>query len=81
MVVSLNPCPCGHLGSDVKECICTSNQIKNYMKKISGPLLDRIDIQIRVPNVKFEELSDKKSDITSLVMRKKVEMAREIQKE
>lgn len=81
MVVSLNPCPCGYQGSDVKECICTPNQIKNYMKKISGPLLDRIDIQIRVPNVKFSELSDKKSDITSEVMRKKVEAARQIQKE
>ncbi len=81
LIVSLNPCPCGYYGSGVKECTCTENRIKNYMKKISGPLLDRIDIQIEVPNVLYKDISNEKSEITSEVMAKKVAVAREIQKE
>ena len=81
LIVSLNPCPCGYYGSGVKECTCTENRIKNYMKKISGPLLDRIDIQIEVPNVLYKDISDEKSKITSEVMAKKVATARQIQKE
>lgn len=81
LIASLNPCPCGYYGSNVKECSCTDNQIKNYMKKISGPLLDRIDIQIEVANVTYKDISDKKSEMTSKVMAEKVEAARQIQKE
>lgn len=81
LIVSLNPCPCGYYGSGVKECTCSENRIKNYMKKISGPLLDRIDIQIEVPNVLYKDISDEKSKITSEVMAKKVAVCRQIQKE
>lgn len=81
LIVSLNPCPCGYYGSGVKECTCTENRIKNYMKKISGPLLDRIDIQIEVPNVLYKDISDEKSKITSEVMAKRVLACRQIQKE
>lgn len=81
VIASLNPCPCGYYGSGLKECSCSTTQIKNYMKKISGPLLDRIDIQIEVPNVNYDEISASKSEITSKVMREKVAAARQIQKE
>ena len=81
LIASLNPCPCGYYGSNVKECTCSEHQIRNYMKKISGPLLDRIDIQIEVPNVLYKDISEGKSEITSEVMAKKVEIARQIQKE
>jgi magnesium chelatase family protein len=81
IVASLNPCPCGYHSSHLKECTCSPNQIKNYMKKISGPLLDRIDIQISVPSVKYEDISGEKSSMTSEVMRERVKVAREIQKE
>ncbi|MBE7029549.1 MAG: YifB family Mg chelatase-like AAA ATPase [Clostridia bacterium] len=81
LIASLNPCPCGYYGSNVKECTCSDAQIRNYMKKISGPLLDRIDIQIEVPNVLYKDISDEKSKISSKVMAEMVLTAREIQKE
>lgn len=81
LIVSLNPCPCGYFGSGIKECTCSDRQIKNYMKKISGPLLDRIDIQLEVANVKYSDISDKKSEIDSKYMAERVAVAREIQKE
>ena len=81
LIASLNPCPCGYYGSGVKECSCTEHQIRNYMKKISGPLLDRIDIQIEVPNVSYKDISDEKSKITSEIMARQVAVARQIQKE
>lgn len=81
LVASLNPCPCGYYGSGIKECSCTERQIKNYVRKISGPLLDRIDIQIEVPNVEYSELSNGKSKMDSKMMREHVTRAREVQKE
>lgn len=81
LIASLNPCPCGYYGSGVKECSCTEHQIRNYMKKISGPLLDRIDIQIEVPNVSYKDISDEKSKVTSEIMARQVKVARQIQKE
>jgi magnesium chelatase family protein len=56
----MNPCPCGYYGDLVKPCTCTAAAVTKYQKRISGPLLDRIDIQIEVPRVEFDKLSDRR---------------------
>jgi magnesium chelatase family protein len=82
LVGAMNPCPCGYLIDSTKECVCTRAQIQKYLSKISGPLLDRIDIHIEVSNVKFEDLTSKgKSGEPSSVIRERVEQARCIQRE
>src|SRR5205085_1037338 len=58
LVASMNPCPCGYYGSTIHQCKCSPSQIQRYINKISGPLLDRIDIHIEVPALKFKELGD-----------------------
>ncbi len=77
---SLNPCPCGNYGSAEKVCTCTPSQISKYKSKISGPLLDRIDIQVEVDEVKYAELTDGKQAESSEVVKKRVNRTREIQK-
>jgi magnesium chelatase family protein len=77
----MNPCPCGYLGSDDKECRCQENEIERYQKKISGPLLDRIDLQIEVPKVKYEKLTQQETSESSLEVRQRVEEARRVQTE
>ena len=77
----MNPCPCGYFGDSEKECRCTANEVFRYQKKISGPLLDRIDIQIEVPRVKIEELRNKKKDDRDGEIREQVKKARQIQEE
>jgi magnesium chelatase family protein len=79
LVCAMNPCPCGYLTDAKKECHCTPNQIQKYMSKISGPLLDRIDIHIEVPSVKYKELSDETSGEKSEIIRERVKMAQKIQ--
>ncbi len=82
LVGAMNPCPCGFLGDKKKECVCSEYQIKRYKMKLSGPLLDRIDLQITVPRLTEDELLNFKEDgETSFDMRKKVINARKIQKE
>ena len=71
LVASMNPCPCGYYGSDVKACTCSEKQINDYRAKISGPILDRIDIQVQVPSVKYEKLEGKRGE-TSEEIRKRV---------
>ena len=78
LIASMNPCPCGYLGSSVKECMCSQKQINDYRGKISGPILDRIDLQIEVSGVKYEKLEDGKSE-TSESIRERVNKARAIQ--
>ena len=78
LIASMNPCPCGYYGSNVKECICTEKQRSNYLSKISGPILDRIDIQVRVPSVDYDKLGEKSGE-TSEVIRERVNKARKIQ--
>ena len=78
---SMNPCPCGNYGSKTKQCTCTPSQIANYKAKISGPLLDRIDIKIDVDEVKYEELTDKASGESSAEVRKRVNRTRLVQAE
>ncbi|MGC8728936.1 MAG: YifB family Mg chelatase-like AAA ATPase [Elusimicrobiales bacterium] len=80
LVASANPCPCGYFGHPVKNCLCTPIQIKKYRAKLSGPIMDRIDIHIEVVPVKFNEWSDNKSsDKTSSAVYERVERAISIQ--
>ena len=80
-VASMNPCPCGYYGSTEKECSCTPEAIKKYMGKISGPLLDRIDMQIEVAPVKYQKLEQKQMVETSEKIKQRVDRARNIQLE
>ncbi len=79
LIASMNPCPCGYYGSNEKECCCKPDQIKKYRNKISGPLLDRIDLHIEVNGVKYEKLQSTKKEETSETIRKRVNKARKIQ--
>ena len=81
LVAAMNPCPCGYYNHPTVECTCSPTQVSKYMSKISGPLLDRIDIQIEVVPVPFKELADKRSGESSSVIRERVLKARQIQKE
>lgn len=78
-IASMNPCPCGYYGSIEKTCNCTEEQIKNYINKISGPLLDRIDLHIEVNSVKFESLNQNYKSTDSKTIRERVNIARKIQ--
>jgi magnesium chelatase family protein len=79
LIASLNPCPCGYRNDPRRECHCTVPQIERYMAKISGPLLDRIDLHIEVPAVPFKELSASRDGTTSAAMRDHVMSARAVQ--
>jgi len=81
LLVALNPCPCGYRNDPRRDCHCTLPQIERYMAKISGPLMDRIDIQIEVPAVPFRELSAKTPGTSSAQMREQVVHARRIQQQ
>lgn len=78
-IASMNPCPCGYYGSKEKECNCTPQMISKYMNKISGPLLDRIDIQIEVTPVKYQKLNSEDTIETSKEIKERVNKARKIQ--
>ena len=78
-VASMNPCPCGYYGDPSHRCVCTPGQISRYLSKISGPLLDRIDIQVEVQNVPFAQLSTMKPGEPSEKIRERVIQARQIQ--
>ena len=79
LVASMNPCPCGYYNHPEKECTCPPGAVQKYLNKISGPLLDRIDLHVEVTPVAFRELSSGKSNETSSVIRNRVIKAREIQ--
>ena len=79
LVAAMNPCPCGFYGDPTRECRCTPGIIQRYLAKVSGPLLDRIDLHIEVPAVPFKELRSKGDGVTSAQIRERVEAAREIQ--
>ncbi|HQA06710.1 MAG TPA: YifB family Mg chelatase-like AAA ATPase [Syntrophomonadaceae bacterium] len=78
LISSMNPCPCGFLGSD-QECKCTPLQVQAYRRRLSGPLLDRIDLQVEVPRLQYEQIKERKSGENSEQIRIKVTRAREIQ--
>lgn len=81
LVCSMNPCPCGHFGNPLQQCSCSTPQIQRYMGRISGPLLDRIDIHIDVPALPYQDLSEKGRGEISEVIRNRVIAARIIQSE
>lgn len=80
-VASMNPCPCGYYGDPTHHCVCTPGQIQHYMNKISGPLLDRIDIQCEITPVPFKDISRGRPGESSETIRQRVIRAREIQTE
>ena len=81
LVASMNPCPCGNLGSSTQQCKCTPGEIHRYISKLSGPLLDRIDLQIEVDAVSYEDFRSTIPDEDSATIKARVEKARAIQRE
>ena len=81
LCASMNPCPCGNYGSETLECKCSDAQIRRYKAKISGPLLDRIDLQIQVDSVKYDDLVSDGLEESSEAVRQRVNVARRIQRE
>lgn len=81
LIASLNPCPCGYLDDPQHECICSPRQIRNYRGKISGPLLDRMDIFLNVPSTSFEEIQKRTKGESSQAIKERVDAARLIQNE
>ncbi|MBD5294810.1 MAG: YifB family Mg chelatase-like AAA ATPase [Bacteroides sp.] len=81
LVASMNPCPCGYYGHPKKRCTCQPGQVNRYMNKISGPLLDRIDIQIEIQPVDFDQLASREPGEPSAAIRERVIAARKIQQE
>jgi magnesium chelatase family protein len=83
LIASMNPCPCGNYGSTIKECTCNPYQVTKYRSKVSGPLMDRIDIQLEVPALKIEEITTDTNTVseTSTIIRQRVIAARKIQLE
>ncbi|MFP4496642.1 MAG: YifB family Mg chelatase-like AAA ATPase [Vulcanimicrobiota bacterium] len=79
LLAAMNPCPCGFASDPVKECSCSSGQIRRYLMKISGPLMDRIDLHIEVPRLKYDELKQQTREESSSEIRNRVENARKIQ--
>lgn len=80
LIGAMNPCPCGYWGDPVRECTCNPATVTRYQKRISGPLLDRIDIHIEVPRVDYEKLTDDRRGEPSAAVRDRVERAREVQR-
>jgi magnesium chelatase family protein len=81
LVCAMNPCPCGYFTDSRKTCRCNPNKIASYMGKISGPLLDRLDIHIELPSIKYKELTDTKEAESSAIIKARVEKDRTIQRE
>jgi len=81
LIASMNPCPCGFYNHPTRPCVCSPGAVQKYMNRISGPLLDRIDIQIEIVPVPFEKISEQKPSEASISVRERVIRAREIQKQ
>lgn len=81
LIASMNPCPCGYYNHPTKACVCNPGQVQKYLNRISGPLLDRIDIQVEIVPVPFEKLSETRSGESSETIRQRVVAARKIQEE
>jgi magnesium chelatase family protein len=79
LVAAMNPCPCGFFNDPVRECACSATAIARYQKRISGPLLDRIDIHVEVPRIDYEKLADKRQVENSATVRARVQAARDRQ--
>jgi len=81
MVAAMNPCPCGYYGDPVKQCTCSLSVISRYQKRISGPMLDRIDIFVQVPRIEYEKLTEERMGESSKEVRSRVQKARSLQLE
>lgn len=81
LVAAMNPCPCGYFGDLVRECTCTPMQIRRYQARLSGPLLDRIDMHVEVPPVRVKDLGDLEQGSSSAQMRERVRSARKVQRQ
>ena len=79
LVAAMNPCPCGYYNHPEKDCVCKEGEVKKYLNKISGPLMDRIDLQVEVLPVAYRELADERKGEPSAEIRKRVVKAREVQ--
>ncbi|MFQ5646019.1 MAG: YifB family Mg chelatase-like AAA ATPase [bacterium] len=80
LVASMNPCPCGYWGDRQKECRCSATQVRSYANRLSGPLLDRIDLHLEIPRIPYKEMSDKRAGESSETIRERVRNARRIQR-
>jgi magnesium chelatase family protein len=81
LIAAMNPCPCGFFGDETQACTCSMTMVTRYQKRISGPLLDRIDIHVEVPRVEYEKLADDRLGEPTAVVRARVEAARERQRQ
>lgn len=81
LIGAMNPCPCGYYGDPLRACTCAPGNVTRYQKRLSGPLLDRIDIHVEVPRVDYEKLSDERLGEPSAAVRARVEAARELQRQ
>jgi len=81
LVLACNPCPCGYFGDSQRVCTCSPRQIAQYRSKLSGPLLDRIDLQVEVPRLEVSEVATERKEESSSEVRKRVERVRNIQRE
>jgi magnesium chelatase family protein len=79
LVAAMNPCPCGYAGDPTRECTCSASTIVRYQKRLSGPLLDRIDIHVEVPRIPYEKLTDRRDGERSADVRARVQAGRERQ--
>lgn len=79
LVAAMNPCPCGFYGHPTRKCICSPNAVRKYLNRISGPMLDRLDLHIEVPPVEYASLKSTVKEETSETVRERVNRAREIQ--
>src|SRR5690606_6327371 len=80
LAASMNPCPCGHYGDNYQECTCTPYQVQRYRSRVSGPILDRIDLHVEVPRIELKELKNDKQEESSIEIKKRVIKAWERQK-
>ncbi len=81
LVAAMNPCPCGYFGHPTKPCTCSSGAVSRYLSRVSGPLLDRLDLHIEVPPVEFDELSSREKAESSAMIKERVNRARRLQNE
>jgi magnesium chelatase family protein len=81
LIAAMNPCPCGNFGDSQKACTCSPSTVTKYQKRVSGPLLDRIDLFIEVPRVDYEKMADRRLGESSVTVRERVEVARERQRQ
>src|SRR5262245_2121887 len=79
LVAAMNPCPCGFLTDPQKECVCTPLQIQRYRSRVPGPLLDRIDIQVEEPEIRYQDLASRDAGEPSEMIRQRVNNARDVQ--